>query len=132
MEARQRGQDGVERSQVSTHWEWKAWRQAGRRRSSSSGRKLERQTAQSRDWDFGDEERVKMGREEMSLSRSDGSGRSGETGRAGRGEGGADETEEEGGDREREIRRRRRWIEAEAVMTKAMMATIMRRLGAVE
>ena len=46
-EARQRGQEGVVWSQGSTQEEWKAWRQAGRRRSSSWRRRGERQTAQS-------------------------------------------------------------------------------------
>lgn len=66
---RHRGQERLDFSQVSMHWEWKAWRQAGRRRSSSESWNGERQTAQSRKEEeegFAvEEEREKMGRDSM-------------------------------------------------------------------
>jgi hypothetical protein len=73
MEARQSGQDGLARSQGSTQREWKAWRHAGRRRSSSSPPNTLWHTAQSLD-DLGsaasDDASVKSGSRSMSRSLS--------------------------------------------------------------
>ena len=73
MEARQSGHDGLERSHGSTQLEWKAWRHAGRRRSSSSAQNTHWHTAQSLD-DLGsaarDDASVKSGSRPMSRSLS--------------------------------------------------------------
>lgn len=73
MEARQSGHDGLARSHGSTQLEWKAWRHAGRRRSSSSPQNTHWHTAQSLD-DLGsaarDDASVKSGRRPMSRSLS--------------------------------------------------------------
>lgn len=61
---------------MSMQWRWKAWRQVGRRRRSSRGRKGERQTAQSGDLGRTAEgdERETSGKEEMDLFLEDGGG----------------------------------------------------------
>lgn len=137
--ARQRGHEGDFRIQGSTQPEWKAWRQAGSRRRSSSGPKGRRHTAQSGE-DLGraarEEERLKMGRESISADFT-----GSELGSAvdvteaeverelTRSDAAATEEDEEEERREEKRSRRMRWIDTEATQTQARMAAMMRRLG---
>lgn len=91
--------------------EWKAWRQTGRRRSSSPGRKRERQTAQSAEAEV----------PEPDLAPS-------ETWEVDRMMGGVVEVEDADEEEGRERKRRRRWMAAEARQTAARIAAMMRRL----
>lgn len=108
--------------------------------------KLERQTAQSRDDDFlkaaTEEARENSGRDMMIFSRSDDGcgapvpissmGMDCRRGDGDEGEEEGDDGEDEEGDLKREIRRRRRWIDAEAAITRAIMPMMMRTLGVPE
>lgn len=118
MEARQSGHDGLARSHGSTQLEWKAWRHAGRRRSSSSLQNTHWHTAQSLD-DLGnaarDDASVKSGSRPMSRSLSAAAsfpwsatgaaaGATAELRTATSGSGGADGPEEEEGERRQRLR----------------------------
>lgn len=122
------------------HWEWNAWRHAGRRRSSSCGWKGLRQTEQSGE-DLGRTEREDARENSGSASTSaalslsenpESAVEEGEpdrlgSGSGGGGGGGAAATDELR--RREERRRRRRWMKAEAMKTKAIMAEMIKRLG---